>query len=265
MKRNALAYGVIGVILIVTLFFLKGNKFDTGERFILTLLVGAVAILIIVLMAKSESRALNPDRLLLGGFLALSWLSFFFSETKNFGFSEMFVLTACIGIFFAIGSQKPHIPKFFLKTIVVITVASSIFGLIYFMTQFEPRMAGPFFDPSRRAHFFPNTFALFLLMTWPIAAWLMTDSSRNEKKYWWLALTIILTALFFTYSRGAWAVLILQAVVLLASQRTYILKFMAVLACTALIIVGVTAIRGARFPMVDVAERVTFQNETRKN
>ena len=159
MKKQSIADLLIWVLLAASLLFLKGNKFDTGERFILTLAFGVLCFPILIGLLTPIIKKIKIDSILLGLFLIFLWLSFLFSETSNFGFSEVFVITGAVAVYIGIAAEPRTEHDRLLNWIVWLGVASALFGFVYFLTQFEPRMAGPFFDPFRRAHFFPNTFA----------------------------------------------------------------------------------------------------------
>ena len=271
MKRSHCAYIIIGFFLLVSLLYLKGNKYDTAERFWMALLFAVSMAGIVFSLLQLKTRRLKPDALLLSVFVLFLWLSFFFSETKNFGFSEALVLTACIATYLLIARQKvSQNPNIFLKFIVGLAVLSSVFGLIYFVTQFEPRVAGLFFDPWKRPHFFPNTFALFLLMTWPLAFFFFQE---KWKKLYAVLLGILFAALFLTYSRGAWFVFGIQMIATLLRfllrknemrLRTLLTGVATTVVTTVVLIVALIALRSLQFPTVDVSERIAFQNETRQ-
>lgn len=255
--RHNIPYFFLSFTILISLIFGQGNKFDTADRLYLVLFFGVIVFPITaVLLFKAKIKISIIELIMLTAFLVFSWISFLFSETKNFGFSEVLAATGAVIIYFAIAmSQK--ISKRFLQFLVILAFLGSVFGLFYFLTQFEQRVAGPFFEFGRRAHFFPNAFALFLLMTWPIAAY----AAFNNWKWWkGIALAVMLSAFILTYSRGGLIVFLIQLVLFLIFffKKLSLKRVLLVAFITAAVIFASLQIRSLKFPTKSLKERVTL-------
>lgn len=238
---------------------LAGNKFDTAEKLWPFLLSGLVVLPLVIIFWKKMTQKISWFEIIaLLGFLALSWLSFIFSQAKTFGFSEMYVLTAAVALYLVFAQIKKNY-SILLGIIVALAFLASIFGLLYFVSEFEPRIAGIFFYPLKRAAFFPNAFALFLLMAWPLA-WHFSMEQKNWK--FDLMTGVILGTLILTYSRGAWLTLLAQLFILLFfvlrhhTIRKGIFKRSAFIGIFTLLTLFLAfAARGSAFPTKSLTER----------
>lgn len=219
-------------------------------------------------------------------FLLWSMLSFLFSTTQNYGLDELMRDSGCALLFFWIirqgkdtrGDHLPFIEKMIL-TIAVATFLASLFGLFVYILQPVNRFVGTFFDYRFHTDYWPNAWAQYVLLTWPIA--LHVALKKHVSVLWgFLALGFILGCLLLSYSRGAFIAFIGQIALLgllrlntlhaeflphwklKIGQRGKKMIFSIVLLCaTALItFVMVNGFRSELYEVQDVSDKVTFSS-----
>jgi O-antigen ligase len=151
-----------------------------------------------------DRRAL-PSRLTLclGGFLALSLASFAVSTTQNYGLDEL-VRDVSLGIIFVSLLRWPvqrrnALTERLLLALVWLTLIACAVGLVIYVLQPVNRFVGTFFDPRFHTDYWPNAWAQFLLFAWPALVWWATKRRAAS----WVAVSVVLGALWLSYSRGA--------------------------------------------------------------
>ncbi len=210
---------------------------------------------------KKRERNLGEE-IALVVFMVLVGLSFVFSETKNVGLSEVMAYVSAVGLYLIFASQKVFGQEKLLKVIGVGALLAIFCGYMFYFFRQEPRMFGPFYNLLYHSNVWPNAFALFLLMAWPVLFFLL-------KKKWNALATAIMVltfgALLLTYSRGAWIAFGGQIVLFLP----YFLKRFSVKNFGKVLLVAVMSvaiffaanyIRGMNEPVLDLGERVNFDN-----
>ncbi len=101
--------------------------------------------------------------------------------------------------------------RIFVAGAISILSISSIAGLLIYLTSVHQRLFGLFFDPSTHTDAWPNAFALFVLMLWPLL--LLWSPQRKLFKVLKISLFIVNFAAFFcTFSRAGFSVFIIQIV-----------------------------------------------------
>lgn len=264
-KERAAVLGIT-VLMILSFLALDAAKYDTADRIWLVLLVGCAAALIPLFLTFKGVKEHPFLSLIVFSWCALVWVSFYFSKTKNYGFSEAVVYTAIPLLGLSLSSLKSANWRLLRQSLVIFAVASALYGFWYFPAHGENRMAGLFFDAADPRHFFPNAFANFLLMIWPLI--IFTDTF---KKRWLkcLLLAILFAALYLTFSRGAWIVLAIQLTALYfyakihawRMKKTDIAKCAAAVAITALIFINLlTQLRALNFNTNSLASKALFKN-----
>ncbi|MBI5413833.1 O-antigen ligase family protein [Candidatus Peregrinibacteria bacterium] len=264
--KDKIAILGVTVLMILSFLALDAAKYDTANRIWLVLLIGCAAVFIPLLLTFKgigEHPLLSSTVLL---WCALVWVSFYFSQTKNYGFSEAIVYTVIPLLGLSLSTLKSANWRLLRQIFVFFAIASALYGFWYFPTHGEARMAGLFLEARDPRHFFPNTFANFLLMTWPLVIFADTVKKRRLKC---LLLSILFTALYLTFSRGAWIMLAIQLVALCFYAKIHawrltkkdIAKCIAGVAVTSLILINLlTQLRALNFHTNSLVSKVLFEN-----
>ena len=192
--------------LLLSVFFLFAvfnpifKKYDYGAGFPLLMLLAVILLIIGIRRFDRPRERVFGEKLFLMIFGAAVVLSFVFSQTKNIGLSETMAFLLTIPLYTLFAYQKNEWMERFLKVILFSTLIATFLAFVLYFYRAEPRMMGPFFNIHYHSHVWPNAFALFLLMTWPLFI-----IFRCKKAPWKMAIltSFVLSALLLTYSRGA--------------------------------------------------------------
>jgi O-antigen ligase len=262
LKEN-FSYFALSVFLLFALFNPVFKKYDYGAGFPLLIIFG-VLLFFIAIREFSEKRENSLlDKIFLFVFVGFFILSFAFSQTKNIGFSEVLAYSSMLPLYYFFAHKKNTWTEQFLKIVLFGAVVSVILGYFLYFYRAEPRLIGPFFNTLYHAHVWPNAFALFLLMCWPILILFY------EKKAKWttsLLIGFILSAILLTYSRGALIVLFGQFFLLLIyffkriRLRTVALTILALVFAVG-IFFEANYVRSVQFDVIDFKERAGFEND----
>ncbi|NIA01828.1 MAG: hypothetical protein GWP15_00420 [Nitrospirae bacterium] len=257
-----LSFLVLSVFWLVALFNPVFKKYDYGAGFPLVIVFGVLLIVLAVREFREKREKTILSGLFLFLFVACIAASFMYSQTKNFGFSEVLAWGSMVPLYYLYAYKKNDWIRNFLKIILIGAVGAVVVGYFLYFFKAETRFIGTFFNTLYHAHVWPNAFALFLIMAWPIFLLFF------EKKGKWVTsilIGLILSALLLTFSRGAWIVLGGQLVLLFIYFFRRI-KFKTVLL---ILLAGVFAIglfwqantlRSLNHDVIDVQERVSFGN-----
>jgi len=253
---------LLGFFLFFSLFNPLFKKYDYGAGLPLTLLFAVIVGFLAFRDFRAKRERDYKDTFLLSVFLVSVALSFVFSQTKNLGFSEVLAVFSIVPLYLLYGYQKIRWGDTFLKTLMFVTVFSVTLGYIFYFFAGENRMFGPFFNLQYHSNVWPNAFAFFLLLTWPL--FLIFVKKKDEYKAG-IVIGIILSALLLTYSRGAFVAFVGQSFLLAVlflkkiDKRAIIASGIAIFIAL-LFFTDANYVRSLRFPVVNVAERVNFEN-----
>lgn len=148
-----------------------------------------------------------PFDLWLGLMLFLLWtvVSYVLSETRNYGLDEVIRDSALVFIFLwsaGAAARTPYdrLTRRLISAITVTALIACAIGIGVYVLQPVNRMVGTFFDMRFHTDYWPNAWAEFLLLAWPVAAlWSRKFHSFVRST----ALGILFGSLFLSYSRGA--------------------------------------------------------------
>ncbi|MBI2634333.1 O-antigen ligase family protein [Candidatus Peregrinibacteria bacterium] len=233
-------------------------KYDYGGGYPVLIVFGVLLPVFAFLNRRERHEKCLLETVALLIFAAALILSFIFSQAKAFGFSEVlaYLLAICFYLIFAHGK---NFPQKILTVIKFSAVVGAMIGFYFYIMRAEPRMFGPFFNKVYHSHVWPNAFALFLVMVWPLFL-------AAKRKIWPIVfIGFLLSALLLTYSRGALIVLGGQLFLLLIYFRRKLnLKNAGKIMLTALLAAGIffgtNYIRALRYDVIDVKERASFGN-----
>ena len=159
------------------------------------------------------------------GFIVLTFLSYFTSTTGNYGLDEV-LRTAALGLMLLWMIRKAsdpdngaqYITKLIRVLCITVIVACGV-GVLVYVFQPVNRFVGTFFDFRFHTDYWPNAWAQFLLLTWPlIVYWVLRDYSANTKDLRSRAeflvraavVGMVFACLFLAYSRGGFLVFLMQ-------------------------------------------------------
>lgn len=212
------------ILLIVSIVWRGGKSLDM--TWVLTG-ISMMALIVSYIRPREDGNGHIPLLLWAGviGLIVLTTLSFFTSTTQNYGFDEV-LRTAALGMVFfwvirKVGSKKQddaYVMRM-LRVLGFTTVGACFLGILVYVFQPVNRFVGTFFDYRFQTDYWPNAWAQFLLLAWPIVLFLALKdftydpkkaSSRIEFLMRNLIVGFVIGCLFLSYSRGAILVFGLQ-------------------------------------------------------
>jgi O-antigen ligase len=207
--------------------------------------------------------------LLLCGYVGMSVASAFTSQTANYGLDEMLrtgaLVTLCLWMIRV--AQESALQRF-RGALIAATIVACAVGILVYVLQPVDRMVGTFLDFRFHTDYWPNAWAEFLLLVWPVLlvwSWQTLRSTPIRL----VTLALVLACLLLSYSRASILVFAAQAggwivFVLLSDlhNRTWLKpalsKALAVTVLALVLFVGINAVRSRIFPVQSVTEKVTF-------
>ncbi len=261
--KNSLAFGLIYALFLFALLNPLFKKFDYGAGFPLVILFLAILPVLfwVYRNRKRENAVLEPIFLFL--FLGMMLLSWIFSEVRNVGLSEVLAFGGSGMFYYLFAYKKTENVEKYLKMVVAALYLAIICGFVLYFLWPQTRMIGPFFNLLAPINQWPNAFGLFILLSWPLVLWFF------RKKWRFLTIlgfSLVLSALFLTYSRGVY-IAFLGQVVLLGLYFVRNIKWKVVLKITAAVVIAAALVlfanymRGLSFDVVYVDERIGFEDE----
>lgn len=267
---------VFGGIVLVEIFALANrgggpllsHLFLTGATF-------GIAILCFIKKDKLQLRFGLIEKAYLA-FLIFFVISLFTSLTPNYGLSEL-LLFANTGILFLLISgldiTRTQL-KIFSISVIAIALIDTLIGYFIYTTTAFPRLTGTFINLDEPYTSFGNDYANFLLFALPLAlSFFFKKHTRvSATILTGLVASIILSGFILSFSRGAWmaaiVVLLFYVVWRLVNKNKVIegisfkqmlLRAVAVIVVTTLLINGLQHTRGKNFQTVSVVKKLLFQ------
>jgi len=227
--------------------------------------------------AKSHNVSLSFLAFLIG---LLGWTvtSFVFSHTLNYGFDEV-LQTASLTLLLlwaaARRQENGYFVGHFAQTVSFAGLLACGVGIFVYVFQPVSRFVGTFFDHRFHTDYWPNAWAEFVLLLWPLLLW--TIFTRDEKKipkilrHDWMKgaiLGFVLACLLLSYSRGgliAFVGQILLLGVLAASFQRATIRWKRVpvtltsaVLTSVLFFAGINSIRNQFHDVQSVVSKATF-------
>lgn len=213
-------------------------------------------------------------------FVVWTVLAYLLSTTRNYGLDEvlregsLFVLLPVLARLLPAQNGDVWIKRL-LDVIVWTTLVACAVGVAVYVLQPVNRMVGTFFDFRFHTDYWPNAWAEYLLLAWPVLAMWAAQKVGRNRIVRLIALGIVLGCLFLSYSRGAGIAFAGQLILLAVIQGTRIHRgwreggmlpslqrvglLLAIPAVTAGLTFGlVNAVRSQVFTVQSVVEKVTF-------
>ncbi|MDP4011787.1 MAG: O-antigen ligase [Candidatus Roizmanbacteria bacterium] len=253
------SFYVLCFVLAVTLFNPVFNKYDYGAGFPMVLMFG-VLLLPLAFYELRKKREWNLyEVMFLGIFCVFVILSFVFSQAKNFGFSEVLAYLSAVLLYLLYSNMKVGFVEKFLKVVMWFSVFAVLLGYIFYFTRGEVRMFGPFFNILEHSNVWPNAFALFLLLAWPL---IVVVNKKIDLRFSVLC-GFVLSGLLLTFSRGALIAFAGQILVLFIYyfKRIDLKKVIYVMLAGGIAIglfFGANYVRSLKNDVIDVEKRLEF-------
>lgn len=256
---------ILSVLWVIALLNPLFKKYDYGAEFPLVIVLGVLLLFIGIAEWRKKREAATLEQLFLSLFTLFVVISFIFSQTKNYGFSEVLAFLSVSSLYLILAYTKILWIKKFMKVIAVGALLSVLLGFILYFWRAEVRMIGPFFNILYHAHVWPNAFALFLIMTWPVFLWFSFAKKKYSKIFMVFSLSLLFSALYLTFSRGAlltFAGQLVLALIFFYKKIDLKIIFIAILiaALSFGIFSGANYLRALNHDVLDVEERMTFDN-----
>ncbi len=269
-----------------------------GKGLEVTWLLVGVAVLLTMfnLLKGSEEAQQGAPRpayypvglpVLAAGFFAWTIASFFFSSTANYGLDEVLRDGALVLVFLwtmerAMRGDAAIFVRRFTSTISIGTVLAIAFGILVYAMQPVNRFVGTFFDYRFHTDYWPNAWAQYLLLAWPmLVLWMQGKTAKLQacpelcrRVAGCIFLGGVFGALLLSYSRGAMIasggqLLLLGVWYATKGKRTSEVRLQITpkriafnLAAVALVAFGmffsVNILRGNYHPVQSATEKITF-------
>jgi len=216
-------------------------------------------------------------------FLAWSAFAFILSTTRTYGLDEIVRDASCVLLFLWIvrragNTRVSGLVEGFLWIMTLAGAAAVLFGLVVYIFQPVNRFTGSFLDWRFHTDYWPNAWAQFTLLAWPMAALLATRQGNARSRWSSTAIVgLLVGSLFLSYSRGGfiafagqiacltlfWGYLVLRDVRVAKAAALYwkqlLLSATAALAVALLLFGGANAIRAERYEVQSVGDKLAFR------
>ena len=216
------------------------------------------------------------------------WTIASFTQTVagNYGLDEVLRTAALAFIFLWVGrkvasERSNKDKKSFTENVLTLVAfgafAACIIGCIVYVLQPAARFVGTFFDFRFHQTYWPNAWAEYLLLSWPVALWWVNHSIAQwkQKRHQLvdIALQVVVMGFLFgclllSYSRGAVLVLIAQlglwAFILIKKGMEpklllpYLRRGALMLMVAICVFLSVNSVRDDFYPVQSATEKVTF-------
>ncbi len=258
----------------------KGGK-ALDATWVLAVLAALITFYDLFFIPKKEMTSASPFLwTLVLTFLMWTTISFAFSSTRNYGLDEV-MQTAALTLLFAFVLTVPAelVPVFqsrLSRILAATTLVACGIGVGVYALQPVSRFVGTFFDARFMTDYWPNAWAEFLLLAWPMLTWSLWGRIRKkgderQDLIRSLVFGFVLGCLLLSYSRGGLLAFALQIGLLgifagLKWRKTFSFKrifFIAVMttACATLTFLGANRLRSHFHEVQSVAAKVTFSSD----
>lgn len=204
---------LICAFLLISLFSPEGNKFDMAKQIYLILFFGWISVFIgAYSIINSINTAHTSKRILISiiGFCGFFLISFFKSQTANFGFTELIFNLGGFILFLSfinLFKKKEIFEKnsvFLYFFLILLLFISSTWGYLEYFVSNHNRSFGFFYNPDIKSDAWPNAYALFFLMTWPILIHFATQCTSSPLNYFvkFVFIPLSFVSFYLSFSRA---------------------------------------------------------------
>jgi len=260
-------------LLVLVAFFVlwKGGK-SVDATWILALFAGAIGCHLAFDRNQSKVMPLSVwwSAIL---FTLFTIVSFLLSTTKNYGLDEVLHTVSFLIIFTWTHQNASDAFKIvFGKVLAVATLLASGFGVLLYLLQPVTRFVGSFFDYRFHTDYWPNAWAEYLLLAWPLLLWTLL---RKEQSKWRHAQLVLIMGFvgavaLLTYSRGALLTFATQIVILLIllvwkkrqelRPRIVVMRSLGIVLVACLFFAGINLVRSHVYPIESITAKASFRS-----
>ncbi len=254
------------VLLLVCSFFLRAGK-GIESTWLMAVVAAACATLCVIGPTKKISQYFFGTGLL---FLLWSAASLFTSSVSTYGLDEIlrdasgFLLFLCVA-----QSADDRMTRRLSGLLTILLGVAWIVGACVYVLQPVSRFVGVFFHVLDVRDYWPNAWAEWLLLVWPVALWFLSTYSR------WVRIVfvgVVMSGLLLSFSRGAALVFGLQVVLGMlvlwywivqkrpgfSAWRGWIADGLLMIVVATTMFMCVTMARGSLFPVESLAAKATL-------
>ncbi|PIP65090.1 hypothetical protein COU77_01800 [Candidatus Peregrinibacteria bacterium CG10_big_fil_rev_8_21_14_0_10_49_16] len=207
-------------------------------------------------------------------------LSQLVSETANYGLDEVFRAGSLTLIYFwaarewraEAGTFRTHL----FRVLTFSTLLAACIGVGVYLFQPVERFVGTFLDWRFHTDYFPNSWAEYVLLTWPLVCWwfLKQAKTRIETLLVIVCEGFLLSTFFLSFSRGALVAFVGQLLLLMLLFRLHtqtsmravqkarwkrtLLVSSGIALVSALLFIAINDARSTFHPVQDITDKVTF-------
>lgn len=253
----------LSAIFLLALFNPVFKKYDYGAEYPMLLAFALMVFFVAIYEFRQKKERSLWEILFVLIFLGSVGTSFVFSQMQNTGFSEVLAFFMAFSFYLLFAHRKGETLKQLLHIVCFGTVVAVFWGYLQYLLMPETRMFGPFMNLFYHANEWPNAFALFLIMAWPVFVLLYGRKWSYKESF---LLGFVLSGILLTFSRGALIVLLGQFLLFgIYFVRRVNLKKLGAALLTLLVAVGMffgaNNIKSQRQEVLDVGEKLQFANE----
>ncbi len=217
-----------------------------------------------------ESRMAQFFTMGLALFALLFVLASIFSDFPGYGARDFFLWSggAILFLLFSRISLREEERTQVSKGLLVIAFLSAVLGVVFFLTLAQPRFFGSFGDPAESYAAFPNAYANLLLFLIPVAYHFLLKAQKKSFWFWTFLVAFLSAGFFLSLSRGAMLAFLATGFLALLLLRPGPKDFRFVLKKTVPLVLlsfllfnGLQMLRGDRFEVVTLVEKVSFQSD----
>ncbi len=214
MIRNLVSILWVGLLIILP--FDRGPDTLGFNTFLVCSAAGFLWVYYIVSIKKTHYTIRQGSTLLAFG-LFITWIllsNLWTIDAFSTYYKSLTYLSAFIIFFVTINLPKSDVSESFLiNTVVVIFVIELVHGGVqFFFSETGVPIQGSAFLRSHGIFVWPNTFAGFLVLIWPLVFWIFLESKNKIKSV--ILYFVLITGVFVlgtTYSRGGWLAFFLSS------------------------------------------------------
>ncbi len=270
---RSVLYRALFLLLFFSILWRGGKSLDATWILAMVTSIVALADGLFVLESEKTRAPIFPWILAL---LFLGWtiLSFLNTTTANYGLDEV-MQTASLFFVFQFALSVPErilhsLQSRFARILAATAVLACAIGIIVYILQPVSRFTGTFFDYRFHTDYWPNAWAEFLLLSWPLALWSAFGRKETVGNVFGKVSVVglLLACLFLSYSRGSIIVFIIQLFLLAFlfvrrfSDHDFVKKLLfgslATLSVSIALFFGVNHLRSSFHPIESVLEKATF-------
>jgi len=255
-------FWLLSIFFLVSLLNFVFKKYDYGAEFPMVILLCLLLPVFYYFNRNKKKEMSGLDTLFLMIFSVCVIISFVFSQTRNVGLSEVMAFLSAVSIYLFFAHRRLDWKDKFLKVIFWGLYFSVVIGFVTYFLLDPQRMSGPFFNIFYHSNFWPNAFALFIVMAWPVMLLVIKDKHKLTSVF---LFSFVFSALLLSYSRGALIAfsgqIVLLAIIFFRKINLKLLfTVVAIVAMTGVIFISSNYVRSFTYSTISVKERVSFQN-----